>query len=70
MKGPAVVHQHDGRKHAVLGKPYVVLPNGHNLILGHPDASGAFDVGQWGVSHHLTGHLGYRGVSILSVSLY
>lgn len=53
----------------MLGEPYVVLPNCHDLTLGHPDTTGTFNIRQWSVSHHLTGHLGYRGVSVPIVSV-
>lgn len=52
----------------MLGEPYIVLPNCHDLIFGHPDTTGTFNVRQWSVSHHLAGHLAYRGVSISFVS--
>lgn len=69
MKGPAVVRQRDGGKHAVFGTPHVVLPNSHDLFFSNPDTTGALDVSKWSVSHYLAGHFRYCRVSCLSVSL-
>jgi len=49
--------------------PYIMLPNGHDLILGYPDTTSPFDISQRSISHDFTSHLGHSGVSVSFVSI-